>query len=258
MASRDSDPKKLHPEMRKKVKALLKKLGDENIPFKMFEGYRTPQRQAWLYAQGRTRPGGRVTKAQAWQSLHQYGVAADFVLFLDGNWSWSTAGAHGTWWERLHELGVEVGLKPLSWEKPHLQMVGVARRDLQEGRYPDGGDASWADNLEDMIVHWSGSPPAPPLPTGVEERPALDDEEDDELQPVVAVGAQPAGGRLRVIARGGLRMRGGPGTGFEILGKLPPGKIVHGLGVHGEWVQVDSEGDGLADGFCHGAFLEPV
>lgn len=259
MASRDSDLKKLHPDMRKKVKAVLKKLEDERIPFRLFEGYRTPKRQTWLYAQGRTRSGPRVTKAKAWESLHQYGVAGDFVLFLDGTWSWSTSGPHATWWTRLHEVGVEVGLKALSWEKPHLQMVGVARGDLQAGRYPEGGDASWAENLEDMIVNWSGSPAAPPLPTGIQDRPALDSDGDDsDLELDLGTGTKPTGGRFRVTARGGLRLRGGPGTGYETLGKLPPGKIVRSLGLHGEWMQVDSEGDGLADGFCHGAYLDPV
>jgi hypothetical protein len=258
MASRDSDLKKLHPEMRKKVKSLLKLLEDEDIPFKLFEGYRTPKRQRFLYAKGRTTPGPRVSNAAPWKSLHQYGVASDFVLYINGQWSWSTSGINGRRWERLHELGAQVGLKPLSWEKPHLQMEGVTLSNLRNGRYPDGGDQSWAENLEDMIVNWSGSPGAPPVPTVVDDRPPLDDAEDTDAEPVVDTDREVSGGRYRVAARNGLRLREGPGTQYEVLGKLASGRIVHRLAVDGDWVQVDSEGDGLADGFCHGAYLLPV
>ena len=73
----------------------------------------------------------------------------------------------------MHEIGIENGLKPLSWEKPHLQMEGVALSDLTAGNYPPGGDDSWAENLEAAIVAWNGSPPAPPLPPDFADKPAL-------------------------------------------------------------------------------------
>lgn len=64
--------------------------------------------------------------------------------------------------------------------------------------------------------------------------------------------------RLRVTARRGLRLRTGPGLGFEVLETLPTGTIVFEKSRSGDWVCIDLEGDGLADGFCHGGFLEPV
>ena len=241
------------------MKALLKLLDDEDIPFKMFEGYRTPQRQQFLYAKGRTRPGPKVTNAKPWESFHQYGVAADFVLYINGSWSWSTSGVHGRWWDRLQTLGTQVGLKHLSWEKPHLQLEGVSLRDLRAGRYPDGGDQSWAENLETMIVGWGGSPAAPPVPTMIEDRPSLDDADDDVIVQPPGGSGTPAGegngARYRVIARNGLRLREGPGTQYEAVGKLDNGMIVHRLAADGDWIKVDSQGDGLADGFCHGAYL---
>ena len=95
------------------------------------------------------------------------------MLFVDGKWSWETGGKWKAAWKRLHEIGIEAGLEPLSFELPHLQLRGLDISDLRAGAYPDGGDESWADNLEAAIAGWSGAPPAPPLPAGSAERPAL-------------------------------------------------------------------------------------
>ena len=45
----------------------------------LLEGYRSPERQTLLAAQG-----PQVTNAGAWQSYHQYGLAADCAFFKDG------------------------------------------------------------------------------------------------------------------------------------------------------------------------------
>jgi peptidoglycan L-alanyl-D-glutamate endopeptidase CwlK len=172
-AQRNNDMENLHPIFRQRAAALLKSLDSENLPFRLFEGFRTPQRQQYLYEQGRTRPGNVVTKARPWQSYHQYGVAGDFVLYENGRWSWDDTGERRKWWERLHELGREVGLEPLSWEQPHLQMQDLSLSSLQAGNYPPDGDSDWAENLEEAIYAWSGTPAAPPVPDIITDRPAL-------------------------------------------------------------------------------------
>jgi hypothetical protein len=48
------------------------------------EGYRSPERQNELYAQGRTAPGPRVTNARAGQSNHQSAKAFDFTILKNG------------------------------------------------------------------------------------------------------------------------------------------------------------------------------
>lgn len=63
---------------------------------------------------------------------------------------------------------------------------------------------------------------------------------------------------FEVAARSGLRVRGGPGEQFDVLQSLPQGKLVHGLGTEAEWVQVDVNGDGIADGFMARRFLKPL
>lgn len=51
---------------------------------RIVQGFRTFAEQAALYAQGRTKPGNRVTEAKAGQSYHNYGLAIDFALLIDG------------------------------------------------------------------------------------------------------------------------------------------------------------------------------
>ncbi len=170
--TRRTDLDALHPAMRESVTHLLTRLDSEQIPLRLFEGFRSPSRQAWLYAQGRTRPGAKVTNAQPWESYHQHGLAADFVLWLNNQWSWSTVGAYKRYWNRLQEIGKEVGLEPLSWELPHLQVAGLKLADLQKGIYPDGGDDAWRDNLEAAVVGWTGPPAAPDMASPRPQMPA--------------------------------------------------------------------------------------
>jgi D-alanyl-D-alanine carboxypeptidase len=145
---RNSDPTLLHPVFREKASRLLIQLAGERIPFRLFEGFRSPQRQQYLYSQGRTRPGAIVTRARPWTSYHQYGLAGDFVLVENGQWSWDISGPKAAWWRRLSAVGKTLGLEPLSFEMPHLQLAGLKIKDLAGGQYPAGGDATWQAALD--------------------------------------------------------------------------------------------------------------
>jgi hypothetical protein len=68
-------------------------------------------------------------------------------------------------------------------------------------------------------------------------------------------------GRYVVIARGGLKLRGGPGTSFESKKTLPAGTELNVVAVSVTdtlWVRVDLEGDGLLDGYVFASFLAPA
>jgi len=173
---RDSDLNHLHPTLRTKAQAVLNACAAEQLPFQVFEGFRSAQRQQSLYEKGRTSPGAIVTNARPWTSYHQYGLAADFVLCESGRWSWETSGERRGWWQRLHEIGRAQGLEPLSWEAPHLQLAGVSVGDLQAGRYPSDGDLAWAECLATVISSWTGTPPSPPVPDLIPQRPPLEPE----------------------------------------------------------------------------------
>ena len=77
---RVSDPILLFPPFRLKIESILaeaKGLGQE---FVLFETYRSTQRQAQLFAEGRTKLA-RV-------GVHHYGLAADLVRRIEGRLVW--------------------------------------------------------------------------------------------------------------------------------------------------------------------------
>ena len=167
--ARNVDTSMLHPAFRKALKGLVSDLGSADIPLFVFEAFRTPTRQAFLYAQGRTRPGPIVTYAQPWYSYHQYGLAVDMVFGGPGKWTWDEP--KKGMWKKFHELAKNNGLMPLDFETPHVQLAGTSSNALSEGKYPDGGDENWAETLASMIAAWSGHPSAPKPPHTFEKAP---------------------------------------------------------------------------------------
>lgn len=149
---RHNDIMTLHPTVREAVVKVFVQLRAEGIPFRVFEAYRYPERQEELYAQGRTKPGSIVTYAKPWSSYHQYGLAVDFVLFINNDWSWNTAGVKGEWWHRMHTLGAEEGLMRLDFEVPHLQLIGTSSSALRAGIYPPNHDDAWYENMIKSIT----------------------------------------------------------------------------------------------------------
>lgn len=79
----------IYPPFAAAMKEGLVRAACDGLEFRLFETYRSPDRQAELYRQGRTIPGKIVTKAMRWMSWHQYGVAADIALWENGDWSWN-------------------------------------------------------------------------------------------------------------------------------------------------------------------------
>ena len=81
-----------------------------------------------------------------------------------------------------------------------------------------------------------------------------------KLSRTVEVASHFAAGRYVVIARGGLKLRGGPGTNFGSERTLSAGtelNVVSVSDVDPSWVRVDLEGDGLLDGYVFASFLAP-
>lgn len=82
----NADWDKLDSVFRRKLEAVFADLAGRGIRLRLVEGWRSQQRQAWLYASGRTRPGPILTYADGRRkkSAHQLGVAAD-VYFEDAD-----------------------------------------------------------------------------------------------------------------------------------------------------------------------------
>lgn len=164
------DTETLHSEFRKRLNAMeLRVRGEVDNNLRIYETWRSPDRQQELYARGRTKPGKRCTFVEAWGSYHQYGLAADFAVFSNGLWTWPPKSDHR--WIALREIASGCGLRTLSFESPHVEMPCP---DPFGGTYPDGGGEAWENVLATMITEWekfhphdrTRRPTAPPIPTG--------------------------------------------------------------------------------------------
>ena len=146
----------LHPVLRNQAQSLYEEAnrrltGRANML--IVSTLRTFAEQDELYAQGRTKPGKRITNAKGGQSLHNYGVAIDFALIIDGKTaSWEDLkdfdGDRKADWMEIVEVfeqaGWEWGGRWKSFtDKPHLQKTfGNDWRTLlkrtQDGKMKDG------------------------------------------------------------------------------------------------------------------------
>jgi hypothetical protein len=70
-----------------------------------------------------------------------------------------------------------------------------------------------------------------------------------------------AGGQTRqyeVIARSGLRLRSGPGLGFDTINVMPFRSRVFLGRRQDDWVEIDLQGDGFVDGWAYASYLRPI
>lgn len=97
----------LRPEIQPLAEELVARCAAEGIPLIVTVGTRTNEQQDKIYAQGRT-PGNNqplATGAKGGQSKHNYGVAFDTAIIVNGKESQSRA-----LWEKVGAIGEEIGL----------------------------------------------------------------------------------------------------------------------------------------------------
>lgn len=97
-----------HPLLRDKLKEWYLEANNKLLPkgyrLRITHVYRSIQEQNDLYAQGRTKKGSIVTNAKGGQSIHNYGLAFDFVILrdLDNNGTFETADfTVNEYWKRV-------------------------------------------------------------------------------------------------------------------------------------------------------------
>jgi LAS superfamily LD-carboxypeptidase LdcB len=73
----------LHPAVRKAAQKAIQECSAQGYNITVVETYRTLQRQAKLFEQGRSEPGQIVTNAQRGESYHNYGLALDISPVTD-------------------------------------------------------------------------------------------------------------------------------------------------------------------------------
>jgi len=98
-------------------------------PFKLDEGFRTPERQAWLYAQGRTRRGSIVTNKNGVEHLSNHqgtgvfgsGRAADcYPCGADEKLIWPPPPDDDPIWNLYATIAESQGLTAgYRWKSPH-------------------------------------------------------------------------------------------------------------------------------------------
>ena len=140
----------LHPAFAKKIRQLVHNLEARGEYFFALEGYRSFERQNALYAQGRTAPGRKVTRARGGQSAHQFGVACDFCKDknatkegLQPDWQKEQ---YATLCEEAEKLGLESGYR-WGWDAPHIQLPlkknGITMSKLNGLHKREGRQAVW-------------------------------------------------------------------------------------------------------------------
>lgn len=120
----DRDWNKLDSRFAQHVLQLLSRLQSRGYTFALLEGYRSPERQEKL-----ADLGNHVTNARAFQSKHQYGVAADLAPVRDGK---LVISERDTWAMQAYlALGEEAEKAGLTWggrwwfkDYGHVEMTG--------------------------------------------------------------------------------------------------------------------------------------
>lgn len=70
----------LHPKIVSEISDILIECEKNNVSIRITSAFRTAKEQEDLYTIGRSKPGRIVTKARAFESFHNYGLAVDICL----------------------------------------------------------------------------------------------------------------------------------------------------------------------------------
>ena len=132
------DISELHPYVRKLAVKFLQACEDAGIDVIITSTYRDFEAQDALFAQGRTKPGKKVTNAKAGQSWHNYQLAFDFCPIVNGKAQWNDTALFTRCGEIAESLGMEwAGRWKTFKELAHVQVTGgLTIKDLQAGKRP--------------------------------------------------------------------------------------------------------------------------
>jgi peptidoglycan L-alanyl-D-glutamate endopeptidase CwlK len=122
----------LHPDFSQRLLLIFKVMKEQHgYDMAILEGYRSPARQDLLASMG-----GQVTNARAFQSWHQYGLAADCAFLRDGKLvisekdPWAMRG-YQLYGEVAESLGMTWGgrWKMMDFGHTELRLRGVMQRN---------------------------------------------------------------------------------------------------------------------------------
>lgn len=136
---------KVHPALAAKITAVIAELAAEGRDVRVVQGLRTYAEQDGLYAQGRTKPGKKVTNARGGYSNHNFGLAVDMCPFNGGKPDWNDT----TGFKAIGRAGKRQGLEwGGDWTRlvdmPHLQLPGPSVAECRKAFASGGLSAVWA------------------------------------------------------------------------------------------------------------------
>ena len=108
----------LAPFFAQRLQLALAECVEKGYNVELFEGYRNPERQNFLYEKGRSTSDKIVTWARAGQSFHNVSLAADVVYKIKGKWCWSED------YDKVEQIMVSHGFSSLKVERCHFQITG--------------------------------------------------------------------------------------------------------------------------------------
>jgi peptidoglycan L-alanyl-D-glutamate endopeptidase CwlK len=128
----------LNPVVRSLAERHISLCKENDLDVIITQTLRTIEEQDALYEQGRSLPGKIVTKAKGGQSYHNFKLAYDIAIRVNGQIDWNNMELY----KQAGELGVSLGLE---WggdfkkikDNDHFQYTfGMSLADLQAGKVP--------------------------------------------------------------------------------------------------------------------------
>ena len=121
----ESLSERFRPKAQKALTNLRGRLCLLNLIVVVSETWRSRERQQWLYASGRTRPGPILTQKDGVteKSRHQSGDAIDLLIYRTGHTADGPLEDRALQWNMIGEEGAKLGLRwGGAWgDKPHLE-----------------------------------------------------------------------------------------------------------------------------------------
>lgn len=136
----------LHPRLQSLCRKLIEACKKKGIDLIVTSTLRDAEYQAYLYAQGRTRPGNIVTNAK-YIGPHGFGLAFDVVPVVGNVAVWN----NNSFWKIIGEEGKKLGLEwGGDWksiiDKPHFQLTeGLTGAQLRAGKRPSWWEVKQLD-----------------------------------------------------------------------------------------------------------------
>jgi len=135
----------LHPMIREDLDYIEKPM--RRLGFSVFETWRSPERQNWLYAQGKS----RIRTL----GYHSFGLAVDIVSKEGYQWKWDYKDKDRWFAMAAIMKGLCYGWGG-EWKSiqdyPHYQLTfGLSLKSLRAGILPDTGAEAWGVKIRQAI-----------------------------------------------------------------------------------------------------------